>query len=83
MSESPAHNPHPTLPRTRKPEPPTGTPEHEEWLLDEAAEETFPASDASATSQPGSTLTVNKIADAGRKTQATEEELKNKDDEGD
>jgi hypothetical protein len=47
-----AKDPHPTLPRTRKPEPPVGTPEHEEWLLDEASEESFPASDSPTPAQP-------------------------------
>lgn len=69
-------NPHPTLPRPKRPEPPSGTPEHEEWLMDEAGDESFPASDPAATSQPGNTLTVNKIADEGRKTVATEEQLR-------
>lgn len=73
-----ARDPHPTLPRSRKPEPPPGTPEHEEWLLDEAGEESFPASDPSAPSNPGSTLAVNKIADEGRTTVPTEEDLKAK-----
>jgi hypothetical protein len=45
----------PTLPKTRKPKPPVGTPEHKEWLVDEAEEESFPASDASAEAMPGST----------------------------
>ena len=52
MRESMSQYPRPTLKRTRKPEPPKGTPEHEEWLLDEASEESFPASDASAPAQP-------------------------------
>ena len=74
-----AENPHPTLPRPKqRPEPPQGTPEHEEWLMDEASEESFPASDPSAPAQPGSTVAVNHIAEDGRKTVATEEELKNK-----
>jgi hypothetical protein len=47
--------PRPTLPKTRKPEPPKGTPEHEEWMLDQAEEESFPASDPSSPAQPGST----------------------------
>ena len=44
---------HPTLPSKRPPMPPPGTPEHEEWLIDEAGEESFPASDSPASSQPG------------------------------
>jgi hypothetical protein len=49
-------NPHPTLPRKpRRPEPPQGTPEHAEWVIDEASEESFPASDPSAPAQPGGT----------------------------
>ena len=70
-----ARDPHPTLPRRRRPEPPPGTPEHEEWLLDESVEETFPASDPPAPVQPSSTLAVNKLAERGRKTPPTEEEL--------
>jgi hypothetical protein len=47
-----ARDPHPTLPRPKRPpEPPPGTPEHEEWLLDEAGDETFPASDPPAVVQ--------------------------------
>jgi hypothetical protein len=74
-------NPHPTLPKTRRPEPPAGTPEHEEWLLDEGSADSFPASDPPATSHPSSTLTVNKIADEGRDTPGTEEQLKNKSED--
>lgn len=49
-----ARDPHPTLPRPQKrPEPPKGTPEHAEWLLDESGDETFPASDPAAIVQPG------------------------------
>jgi hypothetical protein len=55
-----AREKHPTLPRTRKPMPPTGTPEHQEWLVDEAGEESFPASDPSTPSQPGGTPDVGK-----------------------
>jgi hypothetical protein len=74
-----ARDPHPTLPRaTRLPPPPPGTPEHEEWLLDEAVDETFPASDPPAIVQPNSTLAVNRIAEEGRKTVPTEEDLKKK-----
>jgi hypothetical protein len=33
-----------------------GEPGHDEWLLDESIEETFPASDATLPIRPGSTL---------------------------
>jgi hypothetical protein len=68
----------PTLPRTRKPEPPRGTSQHEEWQLDEASEATFPASDAEAAVQPGSTETANRLHEEGRKGPPTEEELAKK-----
>jgi hypothetical protein len=68
----------PTLPRRRKPEPPRGTSQHEEWQLDEAGEETFPASDASAPVQPGSTEAVNRLHEEGRKAPPTEKELAKK-----
>jgi len=72
-----ADYPHPTLPkRPSRPEPPTGTPEHEEWLMDESVDDTFPASDPPAQMQPGSTLAVNKMNDEGRATPPTEEQLK-------
>ena len=48
-----AKDKHPTLPKTRTPMPPPGTPEHEEWLIDEAEDESFPASDAPTPAQPG------------------------------
>jgi hypothetical protein len=75
-----ARDPHPILPRTKRPAPPTGTPEHEEWLLDEAVDDTFPASDPPAAMHPGNTLAVNKMSDEGRET-TTEENLKNKDND--
>lgn len=33
-----------------------GQPNHDEWLLDESVEESFPASDPASSSSPGSTL---------------------------
>ena len=44
---------HPTLPERPKATPPLGTPEHDEWLVDEADEESFPASDPSAPATGG------------------------------
>jgi hypothetical protein len=56
--------PHSTLPRytpgsTGKDPPPSGTPEHEEWLTDVSIEQTFPASDPPSTMDPGNTLSRN------------------------
>lgn len=50
--------------------------EHEESLIDEAVDESFPASDPPAISQPGGTLAVKKAAEAGRKTPSTEPDPK-------
>ncbi|HZR69179.1 MAG TPA: hypothetical protein VFB01_08995 [Burkholderiales bacterium] len=42
---------------TRGAEPPApGQPNHDEWMLDEAVEESFPASDPATPARPGSTL---------------------------
>jgi hypothetical protein len=56
MPQEPASRP----PARSVPEPPpTGTPEHEEWLIDVGAEQTFPASDPPSTMDPGNTLSLN------------------------
>ena len=47
-----SRDPHPKLQVPRKPMPPVGTKEHAEWLLDEAGEESFPASDAPSPALP-------------------------------
>jgi hypothetical protein len=73
-----ARDPHPTLPPPKHPPPPPGTPEYEEWLLDEAVDETFPASDPPAIVSPSSTLAVKKMAEEGRPTPPTEDDLKKK-----
>lgn len=57
-----AREKHPTLPTPRKPAPAPGTPEHEEWLIDEAEEESFPASDSPSPALPSSLPAVNKTA---------------------
>ena len=40
--------------------------EHEERMIDEAVDESFPASDPPAIQSPSSTLAVKKVAEAGR-----------------
>jgi hypothetical protein len=73
----------PTLPNgPSRPAPPAGTPEHEEWLLDEAVEESFPASDPPAPVLPGSSEAVNRLREQGRKGPPTEKELAKKKSPG-
>ena len=45
---------------------------HEESLIDEAVDESFPASDPPAIAHPGSSLAVKKIAKDGRDTPPAE-----------
>jgi hypothetical protein len=45
---------------------------HEEDLIDEAVDESFPASDPPAIAHPSSTLAVKKAAESGRETPSTE-----------
>ena len=58
------------LPATPVPPPPleAGDEAHEEGLMDEAVDESFPASDPSAISQPSGSLAVKKIEEEGRET---------------
>lgn len=46
--------------------------EHEERLIDEAVDESFPASDPPAIVNPHSTLAVKKVAKSGRDTPPAE-----------
>jgi hypothetical protein len=73
----------PRIPETPKPAPklhsseikgkPLDQPEeHEESLIDEAVDESFPASDPPAIAHPSSTLAVKKVAEKGRETPPAE-----------
>ena len=50
-------------------------PDHEENLLDEAVDESFPASDPPAIVNPGSTQSVKSLAEDGRANVHPEDEL--------
>jgi hypothetical protein len=54
--------------------------EHEERLIDEAVDESFPASDPPAIQNPGSTLAVNKAAQQGRAVPEGERKAKDAKD---
>jgi hypothetical protein len=64
----------PKLHTTKVPLPKAGEKEHlhEEKILDEAIDESFPASDPPAIAHPGSSLAVKKIARDGRDTPPAE-----------
>jgi hypothetical protein len=65
--------PGPKLPATEVKGSPLDHPEeHEESLIDEAVDESFPASDPPAISHPGSSLAVKKVAEQGRDTPPAE-----------
>jgi hypothetical protein len=49
-----------------------GEPNHDEWVLDEALEETFPASDPPVPVRPGSTLALRYSGRAARRSRAIE-----------
>ncbi len=73
--------PAPKLHATETPPPKLGEgdhDEHEERLIDEAVDESFPASDPPAIAQPSSTLAVKKVAESGRATPSAEPDPKQK-----
>jgi hypothetical protein len=64
----PAPKPAPKLQATRtRPAELVGGDEHEERVIDEAADESFPASDPPAIANPGGSLAVKHMARDGRK----------------
>lgn len=70
-----APKPAPKLHATKTPPPrlgKTGEDKHEEDLIDEAVDESFPASDPPAIAQPSSSLAVKKAAESGRETPSAE-----------
>jgi hypothetical protein len=46
----------------------SGSDDHDEQMMDEADDESFPASDPPASINPGSTLAVKRVAESGRAT---------------
>ena len=67
---------------TKTPPPKLGkTPpeEHEERVIDEAVDESFPASDPPAIASPSSTLAVKKVAEEGREVDPAEPDPQKKD----
>ena len=57
-----------------RPAPKGAKPDHDEQLIDEAVDESFPASDPPAIASPNSTLAVKSVAEEGRDVPPAEEE---------
>ena len=68
MPQSTPQKPAPKIHATKVPPPghEAGAEDHEEDVIDEAVDESFPASDPPAIASPSSTLAVNKVAEQGR-----------------
>jgi hypothetical protein len=68
MSQAP--KPAPKIPATQVPLPPAArnAEEREESVIDEAVDESFPASDPPAIASPSGTAAVNRVEQAGRET---------------
>ena len=69
MPQPQAPKPAPKIPASKVAQPKAGTchpDEHEEKLIDEAVDESFPASDPPAIASPGGSVAVKKVADEGR-----------------
>ena len=65
--QQPQSKPVSKIPATQMPEPgQVKGARHEDALMDEAVDESFPASDPPAIVSPGSTLAVKKVAEDGR-----------------
>lgn len=71
---NPHPKPAPKIPATKTPPPRLGdtADEHEENLIDEAVDESFPASDPPAIAHPSGTLAVKKVAESGREAPPAE-----------
>ena len=66
MNKQPAKKPADKLHATKQPIKPVEAASHDESLVDEALDESFPASDPPSTSTPGSTLAAKKLKEEGR-----------------
>jgi hypothetical protein len=72
---NPHPKPAPKIPASATPPPRLGQTDeehHEEDLIDEAVDESFPASDPPAIAHPSGTLAVKKVAESGREAPSAE-----------
>jgi hypothetical protein len=61
-----AHKPAEKIQATKLPPQTTLGAKHDEWVVDEAVDESFPASDPPSTSSPGGSQAVKKLKEQGR-----------------
>lgn len=66
MSKQPEQKPAAKVAATSVPPSKTGHPDHEEHLMDEAVDESFPASDPPAIANPSGSMAVKQLAEEGR-----------------
>lgn len=72
MAQTNPHKPAPKISATKTPVARLDEKGHDEKVIDEALDESFPASDPAAITSPSSTLAVKHHAEEGRKTPPAE-----------
>ena len=72
MAQTNSHKPAPKISSTKTPIARLDEKGHDEKMIDEALDESFPASDPAAITSPSSTLAVKHLAEEGRKTPRAE-----------
>lgn len=75
MAKQPEQKPADKVHATKVPPTKVSHPEHEEHVIDEAVDESFPASDPPAIASPSGSMAVKKLAEEGRAEIHPDEDL--------